>query len=539
MNEQQQLQYLQEQIRNYKNLTDTLRKEDSHKFKEQELNYYVFSGVKLCEDLLKYFLQQKGYSIDFDGVAIQDLEGDNKLEEYNSRVFEFCVQKEGLLPEECRKLIAFINDYKNKEKDRESITYEIAVSFFDAVDSFMYWFDKQTNARLKIRKTFGVSGLVLGGLATGFLFPMVLPVAPIAAMVLGISKIFNYLDGDDSTDEDVFIKDNFSSASTRNSIYTGEKTYTNKNTETFDEEQQKQSIEEEYYYRKNMENKLDTVLLLLKEHSEETREGFDKISKKIEELSGQINAYQSLVERQIKKAGNEEEIERLISAFTDECVERIVNNIRANTDETIVAIEREKLILSLGESCWNKLDEKSRKYLISAKVVFSKLLKMDGIIDYSCVCLSITKALEVELYNRFYMNFLSYLNERFGKDYSKYPFTLLNEKKVPLSSEKFTMGTVAYVLCYYNLKQKDKQQRLNDETLLIDYVKDRLLSRYPRDEIKRILTVYAKAIETIRTKYRNRSCHRDSLKQFEAKECMNYVIDVEKLLKQMIDSFDS
>ncbi len=38
--------------------------------------------------------------------------------------------------------------------------------------------------------------------------------------------------------------------------------------------------------------------------------------------------------------------------------------------------------------------------------------------------------------------------------------------------------------------------------------------------------------------YRNPSAHTNMLQEINAKECMDLVIDVEKLLKRIIDSFD-
>ena len=53
-----------------------------------------------------------------------------------------------------------------------------------------------------------------------------------------------------------------------------------------------------------------------------------------------------------------------------------------------------------------------------------------------------------------------------------------------------------------------------------------------------MLNYYAEQIELIKEKYRNPSAHRDQIKRVDAEECMDLIIDVEKLLKQMIDSFD-
>ena len=53
-----------------------------------------------------------------------------------------------------------------------------------------------------------------------------------------------------------------------------------------------------------------------------------------------------------------------------------------------------------------------------------------------------------------------------------------------------------------------------------------------------LLAEYAEDIETVRKDYRNPSAHTNMLQEINAKECMDLVIDVEKLLKRMVDSFD-
>ena len=73
----------------------------------------------------------------------------------------------------------------------------------------------------------------------------------------------------------------------------------------------------------------------------------------------------------------------------------------------------------------------------------------------------------------------------------------------------------------------------------MEYCKKYVFSRYSTEEIERTLNEYAKEIERIRIDYRNPSAHRGQIGRKNAKECFNLVIDVEKLLKRMLDSFDN
>ena len=154
------------------------------------------------------------------------------------------------------------------------------------------------------------------------------------------------------------------------------------------------------------------------------------------------------------------------------------------------------------------------------------------------LCVLITKALEVEIFKRFFTDFLKYLNEKYRNDYSRYHTALLHRNFKPLFPERFTMGNIAYVLCYKQKRTDTENEKVNNRIILLEYCKDCLFSNYSENEIQSTLNYYGEKIELIKDKYRNPSAHRDQIKRVDAGECIDLIIDVEKLLKQMLDSFD-
>lgn len=170
--------------------------------------------------------------------------------------------------------------------------------------------------------------------------------------------------------------------------------------------------------------------------------------------------------------------------------------------------------------------------------MYNNLIMIDEDIDYSGVCVLITKALEVEISERFFINFIKYLDENYNKDYSQYHTALLYKHKTPFYFDKFTMGKIAFILCYNEDRYDSEEQIKNNKEKLMEYCKSCIFSKYENDKIKELLNSYASSIEDIRVKYRNRSAHVDEIKQIDAEECMDLVLDVEKLLKKMLDSFD-
>lgn len=264
----------------------------------------------------------------------------------------------------------------------------------------------------------------------------------------------------------------------------------------------------------------------------------DDLHSKIDFISNQIKTMQSLTERQINNAQTAEEFERIMKAYMDECIENIMQYSINFTENQNFQIEKKKLIYSIGEEGWNKLCEKSKTFLITSKVMYNYLVTMDDIIDYSGICVLVTKSLEVELHKRFFTEFLDYLNEKYEYDYKKYHTALLYKKNKPLFSETFTLGNIAYVLCYKESKWDNDTQKDNNKLKLMEYCRNCLFSRYNDDEIEELLTRFASAIEEIKDKYRNPSAHTNEIRRIDAEECFNLVLDIEKLLKKMLDSFD-
>ena len=51
------------------------------------------------------------------------------------------------------------------------------------------------------------------------------------------------------------------------------------------------------------------------------------------------------------------------------------------------------------------------------------------------------------------------------------------------------------------------------------------------------LNDFAIQVETVKTEYRNPAAHTNELKYVKAQECFDLIVDVEKLLKKMLDTF--
>lgn len=99
------------------------------------------------------------------------------------------------------------------------------------------------------------------------------------------------------------------------------------------------------------------------------------------------------------------------------------------------------------------------------------------------------------------------------------------------------MGSIAFAMCYLEDRYDSEAQKKKNKDKLLEYSKKKLFPGKKDAEVTLLLTEYAKAIEEIRLKYRNPSAHTDELHQVDAEKCYNLVLDVDRLLKTMLDSF--
>lgn len=282
----------------------------------------------------------------------------------------------------------------------------------------------------------------------------------------------------------------------------------------------------------------------INDNSKEIQVKIDNIARLLDELKNQITSYQKFVKAEMEIATSTDEIERIVHVYSDTCVNMIVEGIDKKYSELLRTEETNKLRASLGEEAWNKLSEESKNYLVSAKVTFS-YYSYNSSLDYSGVCLLVTKALEVELTKRFYKDYTNYLKKRYNDSFKKHldefptPFLKrINHTKVLKRQKEITLGSIPFILCAKNDRNASEQELENNKTQLLTYAKGALLRNAGTDEeILEMMIFWGDQIEEIKERYRNKAAHTNELNRVDAEECFDIVLDVEKLLKRLLDSF--
>ena len=72
---------------------------------------------------------------------------------------------------------------------------------------------------------------------------------------------------------------------------------------------------------------------------------------------------------------------------------------------------------------------------------------------------------------------------------------------------------------------------------MVEFAKAKLLTDMSDEEILDTLAEYGEEMAIITNEYRNKAAHTNELKRVNAEMCFDMVLDVEKLLKRMMDSF--
>ena len=140
---------------------------------------------------------------------------------------------------------------------------------------------------------------------------------------------------------------------------------------------------------------------------------------------------------------------------------------------------------------------------------------------------------------RFYSDYIVFLKEKCPgkKNYGKYPTALLSKERKPIRAKEFTLGRVPFALCARHGKYDREDEINNSKERLLEYAKAKLLIGMSEEEIMDTLTEYGEEIAIITDEYRNKVAHTNELRRVNAEMCFDLVLDVEKLLKQMMDSF--
>ena len=194
------------------------------------------------------------------------------------------------------------------------------------------------------------------------------------------------------------------------------------------------------------------------------------------------------------------------------------------------------LIDNLSRTVWDqRLSERSRTYLISAMMTYDTLnsIQNNDNLDYSGVCLQITKVLDEELSDRFYTKYKEYLAQKYAFD--RWPDAMKSKDgKSSLPAGEFTLGTISYVM---GANASHLIGRGYASVIMREYARNVLYPPVMTDEeIDQRLSDIVVCAEKTRTDYRNPAAHRETISYISATECIAYLIEQTKMIRMILES---
>lgn len=207
----------------------------------------------------------------------------------------------------------------------------------------------------------------------------------------------------------------------------------------------------------------------------------------------------------------------------------------------------------LFDPIWDRLDPRTQRELFSAKMSYQLLAQKEcgNDIDFSGVCTLASKAMEVECEKYFYKRFQQYIFEQTPEKRRDAQFVealSLTPEAEKQSKQRggFTLGSVQHILKPRNDREKGEFEPYKRYmAVLTSYARERLFSPgvgadlMDDQQIRNVLWKYVDYVNTVKNQYRNPSVHKELVSQQSALSCLDYVVDVEKKLKEMVSAFQN
>lgn len=263
----------------------------------------------------------------------------------------------------------------------------------------------------------------------------------------------------------------------------------------------------------------------------------------LENLTGDISRLQKETESYLAVGADDAEAqEKILEAFSDKLTARLLDSSLLRSHDLC---ERAQEILQerFGKD-WSRLRPQSRRFLITARVLFAQMEAVPDRMDYSGVCILMLKALETELHQRFFCDYSAFMEKRhpFATHSAQWPSVLRyrdrQEQWHKMPETHFTLGSVPY-FCNTRVPEHISDAiNEQDRRCLLAYAEQKLFRKgLSEAKIWDALTRIGKDAERVTKRYRNRAAHINAIRHQEARECMDFLIDVQQVMVWMMREF--
>ena len=235
------------------------------------------------------------------------------------------------------------------------------------------------------------------------------------------------------------------------------------------------------------------------------------------------------IKEKYKDISDEEEMAKRIQ---DECVVELTAGIEGRSD---CEVFKTKALDLIGKAAWDKMNSNSQIFIVTGELLYEQWKIYDEGIDFAPICLSVSKALEVEVTRRYFIGFKEYL-ENAG-------IPLLDEmyknNGTIKEAEDYMLGNLTSVTGYAVYLDTQKVKLVGRYTdanqLFLKYAKNELFKEKTESKCSEIIKEHLLNIKIVCEKYRNPAAHKQKMNKVSARECLDFMIDVKRVLGKILD----
>lgn len=251
-----------------------------------------------------------------------------------------------------------------------------------------------------------------------------------------------------------------------------------------------------------------------------------------------FKVYRGLVDKYKIDLNSVDEREKILAEtlMTGELAIKLAGIIQRNTSKYCWDEAEKELKKDLSSTLWKKLQDKSKKYLVSAKLTFDAMRGMPDYLrmDYSGVCILLSKVVETELGRYCFEKYKEFIKIVIGLDYRRWPESLTFGSTFKKENVIFHLGDIPSITGVKDLNFYGKDK---DFKTFVDYAGQKMMKpQIVNTKLCEFVKKLADDVEYITRKYRNPAAHRNEKSMGEAQACWDFIVGTQ--LKEFFEKLN-
>ena len=217
----------------------------------------------------------------------------------------------------------------------------------------------------------------------------------------------------------------------------------------------------------------------------------------------------------------------------DKCAEKVLEQKFEGVD-CIDCLNR--ALNSIGEETWQKMDKISQKLVVSAEILLERI-PPNSDFDYAAVCLTVTKALEIELGKRYFTDYVKYSLDQNIKNLTS---GLIKDGVCTRTEAEFSFEFLEGITGF----AVDEEGNISiipkfsgDNMVFLDYAFKKLTNTSSKQNSRTMIMNQVFAANVVRSNFRDGAALGDRLSYNEARDCMDYLIDEQRAFGVILEQF--